>query len=339
MPEEPRDIIWRDIDQSGVELEMRVTALMAKRGWIVKHHPYYLDYDEGKGRELDLLGEFGNAFEANNYQVYFELSLLVECKKIPGNAWTFFAQLRESHGGARRPLRREGSFLVIHSLKAEKRTLGIDDPLSRVISAKKEVDLDAELYRETVVNQKKSNKRIDNVFEASMVLMKAREYYRREELEERDRAWNEYVGDLLVERSEKNVEDMESYLGSKKVFDGYRAIQPVVVFEGDLFVASLQPRSLVPANLVRLWLEYSSAHYKVPTMSVDVCAASYFPNYLQTHEDSIKRTKEEATAVKPAPSIVLSDYEHDKPWMENVHLDVVEGLAGAVDDIPRPPVF
>jgi hypothetical protein len=339
MSEATRDAIWRDIDQSGVEFEMRIAALLEKREWIVKHHQYYLDYDENKGRELDILAEFGKAVSVNNYQVYLEVSLLVECKKLPGNAWTFFFQHNGENGGRHRRIRRAEDMLVIHSLKGENRTLGVDIPTCEILGHVKDVDLDAELYRESVLDPKKSNRRTDNVFEATMALTKAREYYRKEELKERDRAWDEYVGDLLVERSEKNVADMKSHLSSQKIFDGYRIFQPIVVFEGNLFTASLRSRWLREASLVRLWLEYSSSAYKVPKIPIDICTASHFPKYLETYEMSINQFEELATSVNSTGLRPHDEYEYEKPWIENAHLDVLEGLAAAVDDIPRPPIL
>jgi hypothetical protein len=82
--------LLQDIKGTGFPLELRVTDIFSKQGWSVMNNVYYIDKDEMKGREIDLIAEnFFRKSDGTN-GLYFCFSLLVEMKKTEKKPWIFF---------------------------------------------------------------------------------------------------------------------------------------------------------------------------------------------------------------------------------------------------------
>jgi hypothetical protein len=325
LPGDVEDAVWNDIDKSGVELELRVGSILSSARWGVTFHRYYLDYDETKARELDVIGEQTFELDIPNYQFSFDLQLLIQCKKIPGNSWTFFNHPSDSDRTWIPHLLTVGGF---HN----RMEFGpySNDPFNVVILNTKKVDSDSILHREAIMDPKKSNKRRDNAFEASISVAKAWEFHRKETLKAQKQDLEEYVSELLKFGT---TDEVRVNLASKRIFDYLNSFQPLIVFEGDLYVASLEPRKLRRANLVRLRVDYRSSNYDINQLGVDVCHVSYLREYLSMWERSIKKFK--TIVSKPrkfryAIPVTKSDYDNSKSWLENMQRRLVDKLAEEV---------
>ena len=78
------DKVRDDLLASGYPLEIFVGAFLAERGWTCHHSKYYIDRDEGKGREIDILARKVEARVGPFPISHFfgtSASLVVECKK------------------------------------------------------------------------------------------------------------------------------------------------------------------------------------------------------------------------------------------------------------------
>jgi hypothetical protein len=81
---------------SGLPLEIEIVSYLANRSSLmsdldeISTSTHYLDKDEGKGRELDINMKIGVSSEKKTSPMVF-LNLLIECKKILGNAWIFLS--------------------------------------------------------------------------------------------------------------------------------------------------------------------------------------------------------------------------------------------------------
>lgn len=319
------DAIWDDIDKSGLELELRVASTLSSFGWGARLHQYYLDYDEGKGRELDIIGERPLDIDIPNYQLGFDLQLLIQCKKIPGNSWTFFNNRSNADATWIPHLQAIGGY---HS-KAEIGAYS-NDPFNIIILRAKKVDSDSILYKEAVLDKKRSNKRTDNLFEASLTVAKAWEFHRREALKAQKQDFEEYVGELLPLGSEDEV---RNDLASKQIFDYLSVFQPLIVFDGELYIASLESRKLQSASLVRLKVDYRSSNYDIGDFGVDVCRADYFREYLSMYEKYIKRFKVMISKPQKFRYVIPRDeneYDNSKSWLENMHRRLIERLSREV---------
>lgn len=319
------DAVWKDIDKSGLELELRVASVLSSVGWGARFHQYYLDYDAGKARELDIIGERSFDLDIPNYQFSFDLQLLTQCKKVPGNSWTFFVHQNDADVTWVPHLLTIGGF---HN----KTEIGpySNDPLNIAVLKTKKVDSDSTLYREAILDKEESNRQTNNLFEASISVAKAWEFHRRETLKAQKQGLEEYAAELLPLGT---ADEVRTNLASKQVFDYLNVFQPLVIFDGNLYVASLESRKLRAANLVRLRLDYHSGNYEVNQLGIDVCRASNLREYLLMFERSIKRFKTMATKRQEFQYTTPgaeTDYDFNKTWLENMQRRLVERLASEV---------
>ncbi len=63
---------------------------IGRRGYHVAHNVYFLDRDEGKGREIDLRGLKNAFFERGGTSYAVRHCLLLECKKSASRPWVVF---------------------------------------------------------------------------------------------------------------------------------------------------------------------------------------------------------------------------------------------------------
>lgn len=93
MTEQLKENILKDILNTGFPLEMEVANYFSRKRWSVDHNSYYIDKDDLKGREIDLIANF---FLNNPKSVasndYFELHCImpIEIKLANKKPWVFF---------------------------------------------------------------------------------------------------------------------------------------------------------------------------------------------------------------------------------------------------------
>lgn len=81
--------VIKEIEKSGFPLELRVSRLLEKNDYFLAHNTYYVDQDEGKGREMDLRAL--KNFEWHLGHVVRHC-LIVECKKSE-KPWVIFTSV------------------------------------------------------------------------------------------------------------------------------------------------------------------------------------------------------------------------------------------------------
>ncbi|NGZ75733.1 hypothetical protein [Saccharibacillus alkalitolerans] len=91
--EEIIEKIKAEVNKTGFPLELRVSKLLKSRGYFVNHSAYYIDEDEGKSREIDILSHSNRKFkdEESNQDVYVRNILAIECKKSDNKPWVFLS--------------------------------------------------------------------------------------------------------------------------------------------------------------------------------------------------------------------------------------------------------
>jgi hypothetical protein len=77
----------KDIEKTGYPVELRAGNAFAKAGWNVQYNTYYTDWDEGKGREIDLT--VCNAVWAKKHHIGVTVYLFCEVKKSV-DPWVIF---------------------------------------------------------------------------------------------------------------------------------------------------------------------------------------------------------------------------------------------------------
>jgi hypothetical protein len=99
MPEDLVNKLIADIEKTGFPLELRVGQLLQERGYYVANNVYFLDRDEGKGREVDLRALFNFFFKTGSQASAVRHCLLIECKKSKSRPWVFFVSPRVGYDG------------------------------------------------------------------------------------------------------------------------------------------------------------------------------------------------------------------------------------------------
>lgn len=304
--------IWAGLERSGISLELQVYEMISKaKGWTASPKQYYVDSDEGKGRELDLHAEL--SFDTREKYYNLNLHLIIECKKIPGNAWVFFP------GGIDFGVVPSNDFL--NAFRDWGRPAELLEPFdSRYIKGG-----GCRHYEEVVVDPNRSNKdkgkrqdSKDNIFEAVVTVTKATEYFRTKRVKEMKEFFAEFPAELL---SGDRI-DWRYWADTIEIY------QPLIVFEGVLCKAILGPKkSLNEATHLRLFSDYRSAKYEISYLPIDVCVPSYLPTYLQTME----------TRLKEATRFAEGKDRPGTPWIETHMADVEEKFTDFRNRLPRPP--
>jgi hypothetical protein len=82
--------ITQDIAKTGFPLELRVAALLRGERHPVATNVFFVDRDEGKGREVDLRALINLFFKKGRTHYAVRHCLLVECKKSASRPWVIF---------------------------------------------------------------------------------------------------------------------------------------------------------------------------------------------------------------------------------------------------------
>jgi hypothetical protein len=95
----PEDLekIRSKVLKSGFPTEIEVAKCFLENAWDVNYNSYYIDRDEKKGREIDLIADytFHTGFKYNNY-LEMAFNFIVEVKKDETKPWIFFITERTS---------------------------------------------------------------------------------------------------------------------------------------------------------------------------------------------------------------------------------------------------
>ena len=91
MKQEDIEKLKSQIIKGGFPFELEVARMFLKSKWHVENNTYYLDRDEKKGREIDLIAEYIKQFEAPKHYSEFVFSFITEIKKETEKPWVFFA--------------------------------------------------------------------------------------------------------------------------------------------------------------------------------------------------------------------------------------------------------
>lgn len=260
----------QEIKKSGYPLESHVTSVISSRkDWILYFNPYFWDKDENKGREIDIKATYSSDELYNRgSSVFMTLSLIIECKRIPGNAWVFFKSPADPYS----PILRCSWFDFFKGLEG--------DTLSHVISNKKSTHFDrcsakSTQYAEYIISQNESNKRRDNIWGSVIKLVKACS----EEVENLKDEDRKIIEDLRFEGLDLWVERPDSTISF---------VYPVIVFEGKLYEASIEDEIILRRkHYIQLHIDFSSKNYK-GKFCIDVISRSFFKKFLNHIENDVK---------------------------------------------------
>jgi hypothetical protein len=92
VPKSLEDRILLDIERTGFPLELRVSKRFIEAGYHVQNSVFYVDRDEGKGREIEIMALKNSREKGMQGQspMWIRLRCHVECKKSTAKPWVIF---------------------------------------------------------------------------------------------------------------------------------------------------------------------------------------------------------------------------------------------------------
>ena len=80
-------------EDTGYLEELKVANIFSKAGWGIRHSNYYLDKDEGKGREIDIFAYKSDFIKNNSLEesISIHINLVCEVKKSIKKPWIIFS--------------------------------------------------------------------------------------------------------------------------------------------------------------------------------------------------------------------------------------------------------
>lgn len=98
--------LLEDILKTGYPFEMEITSRMQKEDWKVLNGLYYIDKDEQKGREIDVIAQIHKSETfASKLTLQVGFSMIIEVKKSEDKPWVFFTSESSSFEKQTFPIR------------------------------------------------------------------------------------------------------------------------------------------------------------------------------------------------------------------------------------------
>lgn len=243
------DFIKQELAKSGFDLEDNVASVFRKlKNFEVEPSYNFTDWQTGDVRELDLRV----TYEVTTAPIKIEYVLLIECKKLPGNAWAFIKSTGDS-------IISKNSISVwdnIGTLGRQNHLVDIVKPITKVNSII--ADTFSSRYKEIITDKDKSNKREENILTCTTKLAKA--IYFEQRMQETN---NSLVASL------------------KKDIDYVKIYYPIVVFEGEMYEATMLPNLTVrPISSVHLD-SFSIQNKQELSTTIDFVKLQHLKSFLQ----------------------------------------------------------
>jgi len=263
-----KGFIIEEIEKSGYPLELYISGILKDQEWSIFPNQYYYDKDSGKGREFDIRAE--KEYLLNELDSVLTIRLLIECKKIPGNAWTFF-EGPHLHGGSIASFPTMVTILDSFDINSNDAMEKIWVPLLDE-SLHYDKGFFASGYKEIVLDRKQSKKSdISNIWDSEITLIKTIP-------SERQDCLSEEIMVSLVD--DFKTDGFDSWHSSKAPQCIY-VLFPLIVFQGDIYSTSfpLSEKNLKETDYICLNRDYKSANYKF-SGTIDILKKDYFKHYL-----------------------------------------------------------
>src|SRR6267143_2632330 len=88
--------LLEQLEKTGLLLEMEVSIVLEKKGWIVYNQDPYVDFEEEKTREIDIFAS--HVSQLAHYVLHkktpfpLDFDIAIECKKSDNTAWVFLTR-------------------------------------------------------------------------------------------------------------------------------------------------------------------------------------------------------------------------------------------------------
>ncbi|MCD2332913.1 hypothetical protein CON01_01675 [Bacillus thuringiensis] len=99
MKQDLKEKLLQDIKKTGYPLELKITSIFDKCGWRTQSNSYYIDKDENKGREIDLIASKWEQLDDDDGN-YLEMTFyfITEIKTAWAKPWVLFSVTENKTG-------------------------------------------------------------------------------------------------------------------------------------------------------------------------------------------------------------------------------------------------
>lgn len=254
----------KQVKKSGHSLENRVENIL-KQNYIVDREVPYIDKDESKGRNIDLVACADvpdlNQLSKNDKYVVGQIIFTIECKSLPDHGWVFF---KTRHPGLVFPDKVTiADDIPIEIVEKDPTTYYTPNkPIPKLFCAS---GYDEYIYDDGKANQgrSKSNAQTSNLYGAVNTVTKATRY----EIEK--------MRDLISNK-------MLHVIGTIDKITAFAIVQPLIVFEGHLYGAALEGEEtkLEPIRFAQIQKRYVSSNYDEIYGMIHIVSYQSLPEYL-----------------------------------------------------------
>lgn len=91
--------VLKDIEKTGFPLELRVSNRFIEAGYYVQHSVYYVDRDEQKGREIEIIAH-SVPKPRTSPPAFIRMVCVAECKKATQHPWVIFTSPKTTYDEA-----------------------------------------------------------------------------------------------------------------------------------------------------------------------------------------------------------------------------------------------
>lgn len=296
------DFIKQELAKTGFDLQDEVAAQLRELG-IMDVQPSYsfIDWQTGEPLEIDLRA----TYIVTRSPVKIEYILLMECKRTPGNAWTFI----KSIGDAVTSKNALSMWDNVGTVGRQEELVEILKPIRKVNSLLAESH--SNRFKEIIVDEELSNKRDDNLLNCTKRLAKA-VYF--------EQCMHEKTNAVLTTQTE-DVDYIKIYY-------------PMIAFEGDIYEGAMRP-SLMVRRISSVHLDkFSIENKEEMKMTIDIVNVEKLKEFLK--RGLLAEAKEIASKEKKNQRAYLRHIRRIKQKKRfNKDIERLEGVIPKVSKIPK----
>lgn len=98
MKQDLKEKLLEDIKKTGYPLELKIANIFDKCGWRTQSNSYYIDKDENKGREIDLIASKWEQIDDNENYLEMTFYFITEIKTAWKKPWVLFSVPEDEKG-------------------------------------------------------------------------------------------------------------------------------------------------------------------------------------------------------------------------------------------------
>jgi hypothetical protein len=238
----------RSFRKSGFPLESETTNSLS-RYFQIQGRPTFLDLDEGKSRDGDILAIeiFPTTLDLNSKRMVAQLTLSVECKSLPDHGWIFTeGKITQNFW----------CFSLIRGVNNIDENLKPKNTLNELTGTNSFLEL---IDHDKPKGELKTNRQTTNIHEATLSLIKLTRHVANEDL--------------------RQAKTLYRYYNKENEIKFFKIYQPVIVFNGNLYLKRMSTEKIERTKYLQLTRQYKTKAYD-EDVTIHVVSAENIQEYL-----------------------------------------------------------